>query len=118
MNPIGHPIMIEVDLLQKALKTHRRKEQRFATHENHRIAKQLVTHAQDTRRGLALEDLTGIRDRITIRRAQRRRHHSWAFHQLRHFIEAKHAWPRQPGSRRAGTGLSCLQLFCWSIELV
>ena len=34
-------------------------KQRFAAHENHRIVKQLVTTAQDTRRGMALEDLTG-----------------------------------------------------------
>ncbi len=74
---------------KRLLKKRRRKEQRFATNENHRIAKQMVTHAQDTRRGIALEDLQGIRDRITVRRAQRRRHHSWAFAQLRTFIEYK-----------------------------
>ena len=74
---------------KRLLKKRRRKEQRFATNENHRIAKQVVTHAQDTRRGIALEDLQGIRDRITVRRPQRRRHHSWAFAQLRTFIEYK-----------------------------
>ena len=71
---------------KRLLKKRRRKEQRFATHENHRIAKQLVTHAPDTRRGLALEDLQGIRDRITVRRAQRRRQHRWAFAPLRQFL--------------------------------
>ena len=75
----------------RLLKKRRRKEQRFATNENHRIAKQVVTHAQDTRRGMALEDLTGIRDRITVRRAQRRRQHSWAFYQLRAFLVYKTA---------------------------
>ena len=76
---------------KRLLKKRRRKEQRFATNENHRIAKQVVTHAQDTRRGIALEDLAGIRDRITVRRAQRRRQHSWAFYQLRAFIVYKAA---------------------------
>ena len=71
---------------KRLLKKRRHKEHRFAANENHRIAKQLVTKAQDTRRGIALEDLTGIRDRITVKKAQRRRQHSWAFYQLRQFI--------------------------------
>ncbi|MCY0877836.1 MAG: transposase [Firmicutes bacterium] len=74
---------------KRLLKKRRRKEARFATDVNHRIAKQLVTQAQGTRRGIALEDLTGIRDRMTVSKAQRRRQHSWAFHQLRRFIEYK-----------------------------
>ncbi|MCY0899767.1 MAG: transposase [Firmicutes bacterium] len=74
---------------KRLVKKRRRKEHRFATDVNHCIAKQWVTQAQDTRRGIALEDLTGIRDRITVHQAQRRRHHSWAFHQLRTFITYK-----------------------------
>jgi putative transposase len=74
---------------KRLLKKRRRKEHRFATDVNHRIAKQLVTKAQDTRRGIALEDLTGIRDRITVSTAQRRRQQSWAFYQLRQFIVYK-----------------------------
>ena len=74
---------------KRLLKKRRRREQRFAANENHCIAKQVVTYAQDTRRGIALEDLQGIRDRITVRRAQRRRHHSWAFYQLRQFVTYK-----------------------------
>lgn len=62
------------------LKKHHRKEQRVAPNENPRIAKQWVTQAQDTRRGIALEDLMGIRDRITVHKTQRRRQHSWKFH--------------------------------------
>ncbi|WP_306307201.1 transposase, partial [Alicyclobacillus acidiphilus] len=67
----------------------RRKESRFVANENHRIAKMLVTKAKDTGRGIAIEDLKGIRDRITVRKAQRRQQHSWAFHQPRSFIEYK-----------------------------
>ena len=66
-----------------------RKEARFASHTNHVISKKLVAKAKGTCRGIALEDLTGIRDRMTVRKGQRRQHHSWAFNQLRRFIEYK-----------------------------
>ncbi|MEP7294516.1 MAG: transposase [Chloroflexota bacterium] len=65
------------------------KEQRFATHTNHTISKHLVKKAQDTRRGIALENLEGIRERITVRKPQRAGLHSWSFAQLRSFIEYK-----------------------------
>lgn len=65
------------------------KERRFAKHVNHEISKQLVDTAQRTARGIALEDLQGIRDRIRARRSQRATLHSWSFHQLRSFIEYK-----------------------------
>lgn len=74
---------------KRLLKKRRRKESRFATDVNHRIAKLLVAKAKDTGRGIALEDLTGIRERVTVRKAQRRTQHSWAFHRLRSFIEYK-----------------------------
>lgn len=74
---------------KRLLKKRRRKESRFVTNENHRIAKILMTKAKDTYRGIALEDLKGIRDRITVHKAQRRQQHAWAFHQLRSFIEYK-----------------------------
>ncbi len=65
------------------------KERRFATDVNHVIAKQVVKTAQDTARGIALEDLKNIRLRVTARRRQRATSHSWAFAQLRSFIEYK-----------------------------
>jgi len=67
----------------------RRKERRFATWVNHNISKKLVAEAAGTGRALALEELSGIRDRITVRRPQRATHASWSFHQLRSFIEYK-----------------------------
>lgn len=76
---------------KRLLKRRRRKEQRFARDVNHRLSKKLVAKAQDTGRGIALEDLTGIRQRITVRKAQRRVQHSWAFFQLRCFMEYKAA---------------------------
>lgn len=65
------------------------KEQRFAKDTNHVISKQIVQTAQDTGRGIALEELTGIRARVTARRSQRATLHSWSFYQLRVFIEYK-----------------------------
>lgn len=43
---------------KRLLKKRRRKEQRFAQNVDHVIAKRLVAKARDTRRGIALEDLT------------------------------------------------------------
>jgi IS605 OrfB family transposase len=74
---------------RRRLKQRRRKERRFASHTNHCISKQLVEKAQRTRQGMALEELSGIRLRVKARRRQRSRLHSWAFAQLRQFIEYK-----------------------------
>jgi IS605 OrfB family transposase len=76
---------------KRLLKKRRRREQRFARDVNHVIAKRIVEKAEGTGRAVALEDLTGIRERITVRKRQRRRHHSWAFHDLRAKIEYKAA---------------------------
>lgn len=65
------------------------RETRFATNENHRISKQIVEKAKGTGRGIAVENLTGIRDRVRLRRSQRDNLHSWAFHQLRSFLSYK-----------------------------
>jgi IS605 OrfB family transposase len=64
-------------------------ESRFKKQVNHVISKHLVTLAKDTSRGIALEDLTGIRERTTVRHTQRDRHAKWAFAQLRSFIQYK-----------------------------
>jgi putative transposase len=58
---------------------------------NHCISKALVSTAQGTQRGIALENLQGIRNRAgqTVRKRQRRVLHSWAFFQLRAFIAYK-----------------------------
>jgi len=74
---------------KRLLKKRRRKEKRFATNTNHVISKKIVEKAKDTGRGIALEDLKGIRSRMTVRKGQRRQQHSWAFSQLRSFIEYK-----------------------------
>jgi IS605 OrfB family transposase len=56
---------------------------------NHCISKKLVAKAKDTNRAIALEDLQGIRLRVTVRRKQRATLHSWAFYQLRAFVTYK-----------------------------
>src|SRR5262249_48203938 len=56
---------------------------------NHTISKQLVETAQTTSRQLALEDLTGIRQRTKVRKPHRSCHHSWSFYQLRQFVAYK-----------------------------
>jgi putative transposase len=53
-----------------------------------------VTEAERTGRGIALEDLTGIRDRVRFSKPQRVTLSSWAFAQLGAFIAYK--------ARRAG----------------
>jgi IS605 OrfB family transposase len=60
------------------------------------IAKQLVKKAVVTRKALALEDLSWIRARTTVRRANRDERHSWAFFQLRQFITYRAAWAGVP----------------------
>ncbi|MEU2601222.1 transposase [Streptomyces hirsutus] len=79
---------------RRRLKRRRRKEARRARDINHKIAKHVVAEAERTGRGIALEDLGGIRERVRLRKPQRATLHSWAFHQLGVFIAYK--------ARRAG----------------
>lgn len=67
---------------KRRLSLRSRKEQRHATHVNHRISKEIVSVAQRTGRGIAVEELDGIRDRVRLRRDQRATLSSWPFHQL------------------------------------
>ncbi|WP_309237443.1 transposase [Actinomadura sp. BRA 177] len=73
----------------RLLKKRARREARHATHVNHKIAKQVVAVAARTGRGIALEELSGIRGRVTVPRDQRARLSSWPFHQLGEFIAYK-----------------------------
>jgi putative transposase len=65
------------------------KQARFQKHTNHCISKALVIDAERTSRGLALEDLTHIRKRVTARRKHRNRLSNWSFRQLRGFVAYK-----------------------------
>ncbi|WP_369244394.1 RNA-guided endonuclease InsQ/TnpB family protein [Streptomyces sp. R41] len=79
---------------KRRLKGIRRREARFAADTNHHIAKTIVKTAERTSHGVALEELKGIRQRVTAKKEQRYRLHSWAFAQLGAFVEYK--------ARRAG----------------
>jgi putative transposase len=74
---------------RRRLKKRARREQRHASQVNHKIAKQVVAVAERTGRGIALEDLGGIRDRVTVSRHQRATLASWPFHQLEQHIRYK-----------------------------
>lgn len=77
---------------KKKLKRVSGKESRFRRHENHVISKRIVESAKRTGRGIALEDLQGIRERVTAHGGDaRNRLSGWAFYQLRTFIEYKAA---------------------------
>jgi putative transposase len=65
------------------------KQARFQRWVNHTLAKRLVQYAKDTKAALVLEELTGIRDRMTVRTRQRAKQHNWSFRQLRTFLTYK-----------------------------
>ena len=75
--------------IKRKLKALSGKERRFKANENHRISKMIVEKATDTKRGIGLEDLTGIRERTRFRKAQRDKMSKWSFAELRGFIEYK-----------------------------
>lgn len=58
------------------------KEARFSNHTNHTLSKRIVEKAKRTGRGIVLEDLKGIRERVRLRKPQRSTLHSWAFFDL------------------------------------
>ncbi|QYB08140.1 transposase [Rhodococcus sp. USK10] len=74
---------------KRKLKKRRRKETRYATDINHQLSKTIVAQAQRTGQGIAVEDLSGIRDRVRLARRQRQQLHSWAYAQLRDQITYK-----------------------------
>jgi putative transposase len=74
---------------RRLLKKRRRKEARFATDINHQVSKRIVAEAKRTGRGIAVEQLGGIRARVRLRKPQRVTMHSWAFAQLGGFLSYK-----------------------------
>ena len=75
---------------RKKIRRMRNKEARFRRHENHCISKRIIESAKRTGRGIALEDLEGIRERVTARGGDaRNRLSGWAFAQLGSFIGYK-----------------------------
>ncbi|WP_166905285.1 RNA-guided endonuclease TnpB family protein [Mycobacterium sp. DL440] len=76
---------------KRLLRQRARKEARFAADVNHQISKRIVAEAERTGRGIAVEELTGIRERVRLRKPQRATHSSWAFAQLGAFLTYKAA---------------------------
>ena len=75
---------------KKKLKRMTGKEARFRKHENHVISKEIVATAKGTGRGIAVEDLSGIRDRLPAwGRDARNRLSGWSFGQLVGFLTYK-----------------------------
>lgn len=68
------------------------RERRFQRHVNHVISKTIIARAKKSNSIVAIEDLTGIRNRTNQQprsKTERRRSNSWAFYQLRTFLEYK-----------------------------
>jgi putative transposase len=68
------------------------RERRFQAWLNHTISYRLIQQAKATNQAIALEDLTGIRERtnqMSRSKTERRRSNSWAFYQLRQFLTYK-----------------------------
>jgi len=68
------------------------RERRFQQWLNHSISAEIIRDAKQLNAIVAIEDLTGIRDRTNQQRrnqTERRQSNSWAFYQLRQFLEYK-----------------------------
>ena len=74
---------------KRLLRKRARTESRFGADINHQISKRIVAEAERTGRGIAIEDLAGIRARVRLRKPQRATHSSWAFAQLGTFLTYK-----------------------------
>jgi putative transposase len=75
---------------RKHLKKMGNRENRFRRDVNHCVSKHLVLKAQRTGRGVAIEDLNGIRKRTRVRgKEERDKHNGWSFAQLGMFIRYK-----------------------------
>jgi IS605 OrfB family transposase len=96
---------------KRLLKQRSGRERRFVRDVTQCLSTAIVSTAQGTGRGVALEHLTRLRSRVNGCRRHRRVLHSWAFFQLRTFIADKAqaagvrvvlvdpAYTRQTGSR-------------------
>lgn len=74
---------------KRLLRRRSQKEKLFVKDINHVISKRVLVKALSSARGVAMEDLGRIRGRITVRKSQRYQFSSWAFGQLRFFVEYK-----------------------------
>lgn len=76
---------------KRLLKKRSKKESRFVRDVNHCISKKIVESAKRTGRGIAHENLSGIRERVRLNKPNRTELNSWAFAQLFTLIAYKAA---------------------------
>ena len=74
---------------RKRLKKIGGREARYRRDVNHCISKKIVGNAKGTKCAVAIEELSGINARTTVRISERSRRFGWSFAQLRFFIEYK-----------------------------
>lgn len=77
---------------KRVLKRLSGRERRYQAWLNHTISRSIINRAKQTNCAIAIEDLTGIRERTNQQprnKTERRRSNSWAFYQLRMFLEYK-----------------------------
>lgn len=77
---------------KRVLKRLSGRERRYQTWLNHTISRSIINRAKQTDSAVAIEDLMGIRARTNKKprnKTERRRSNSWAFYQLRTFLEYK-----------------------------
>jgi putative transposase len=77
---------------RRVLKRLAGRERRYQTWLNHCISAEIINEAKALKAVVAIEDLTGIRERTNQQprnKTERRRSNSWAFYQLRQFLEYK-----------------------------
>jgi IS605 OrfB family transposase len=103
---------------KRRLRQNAGKERRFQSDTNHVISKRIVQKAAVSCKAIALEDLTGIRERTTVRHEHRYERHSWAFFQLRAYISYKAAWAGVPVHLvdPRNTSRTCSQIQCGHCE--
>lgn len=74
---------------RRVLQRSRFRSRRFQININHTVSYRIIQQAKTNKQAIALEDLTGIRERtnqLPRSKTERRRSNSWAFFQLRMFI--------------------------------
>lgn len=77
---------------KRCLKRLSGRERSFQAWVNHNISRAIINRAKQTNSAIAIEDLTGIRERTNTQprnKTEHRRSNSWAFYQLRQFLSYK-----------------------------
>jgi putative transposase len=99
----------------------RAKESRYRKDVNHVISRRVIDKAKGTGCAIGIEDLEGIGERTTVKRADRSRMKGWAFFQLRAFLTYKALAegipvipvdPRNTSRTCSGCG-HCEKAVCW-----